>query len=164
MLRPAPGRRNDGSNRQQTTSESSATGTLTKKIQCQLNVSVISPPRNGPSTDDRPKTAPNARVKVGDDRQRDREDGATAEALEASEQDELPHLLTETCKDRRDEEESHRPDEDGAPAEEVRQLAVDRTADRRGQEVDGDRPRVQLVALEIGHDLRQRDADDRLVE
>ena len=35
------------------------------------------------------------RVEVGDDRQRDREDRAAAEALEAAEQDELPHLLAQ---------------------------------------------------------------------
>ena len=37
------------------------------------------------------------RVKVRDDRERDREDGAAAEALQAAEEDELPHRLAEAA-------------------------------------------------------------------
>ncbi len=40
------------------TSDTAPIGTLTKKIQCQLNWSVMNPPIPGPSSDDSPKTAP----------------------------------------------------------------------------------------------------------
>ncbi len=41
------------------TSETRPIGTLTKKIQCQLNLSVMNPPMPGPSNDDSPNIAPN---------------------------------------------------------------------------------------------------------
>ena len=63
-----------------------------------------------------------------------------------------------------DQEQADREDDDRAPAEEVGQLAVDRAADRRGQQVDRDDPGVEVVAVEVGDDHRQGDADDRLVE
>jgi hypothetical protein len=75
-----------------------------------------------------------------------------------------PHLLAEAGEHRRHEEEPDRPDEDRAAAVEIRQLAVDRAADRRGQQVDRERPRVQLLAVELGGDDRQRRAHDGLVE
>ena len=40
-------------------SEISPTGTLMKKIQCQPKLSVMTPPRPGPMSDDSPNTAPN---------------------------------------------------------------------------------------------------------
>ena len=86
------------------TSETRPIGTLTKKIQCQPNVSVMNPPMPGPDerrqAEDGPEQAEvlaplGRRVEVRDDREGDREDGAAAQALEAAEQDELPHLLAE---------------------------------------------------------------------
>ena len=59
MSWPLSGCRIGGSSRQQTNSETAATGTLTKKIQCQLNWSVMIPPMAGPTSDETPKTAPN---------------------------------------------------------------------------------------------------------
>ena len=61
--------------------------------------------------EDRPEEAEvlaalGGRVEVRDDRERDREDGAAAEALEAAEQDELPHLLAEPAQRRADEEQA----------------------------------------------------------
>ena len=60
MFRPASGRLIGGSSRQQTKSETSASGMLTKKIQCQPHVSVMNPPMPGPSSDESPNTAPNS--------------------------------------------------------------------------------------------------------
>ena len=104
MFRPASGRLIAGSSRHRMNSEISPIGMLMKKIQCQPNVSVMNPPMAGP--DERRQAEHGAeqaevlaalgrRVEVGDHRERDREDGAAAEALEAAEQDELPHLLAE---------------------------------------------------------------------
>ena len=103
-------------------------------------------------------------VQVGDDREGDREDRAAAQALEATEQDELPHLLAEAAERRADQEQADREDHDRAAAVQVRELAVDRAADRGRQEVDGHGPRVQVVAVKLGDDPRQRDAHDGLVE
>ena len=75
-------------------SDTSTIGTLTKKIHCQPKLSVMMPPMPGPST--RRQTENRAeegavlgpllrRVEVGDDSQRDREDGTAAQALEATE-------------------------------------------------------------------------------
>ena len=73
-----------------------------KKIQCQLKVSVMNPPSAGP--DERRHAEDGAeealvlaplgrREEVADHRQRDREERARAEALDAPEQDQLPHRL-----------------------------------------------------------------------
>ena len=100
-VRPADGRQEAP---QDDTSETRPIGMLTKKIQCQPTVSVMNPPMAGPMSDDSAEDRPEEaqvlaalgrRVEVGDDREGDREDGAAAEALEAAEQDELPHLLAE---------------------------------------------------------------------
>ena len=104
------------------------------------------------------------REDVADDRERHGEQRARAEALDAAEQDELPHLLRQPAQQRADEEDRHADEEDGPPPVEVGQLAVDRAADRRRQQVRGERPDVDVVAVEIGHDHRQGRPDDRLVQ
>ena len=109
--------------------------------------------------------APLARAEeVADDGERDREDRAGAEALDAAEQDELPHLLAQAAQQRAGEEEADADHHHRPPPEQVGELAVDRPGHRGGQQVDGDHPHVELVALEVGHDARQGRADDRLVE
>ena len=161
MWRAASGRLIAGSSRHRTTSDTSPIGTLTKKIQCQLkrvgDEAAEARTDQRRDAEDGPEEAQvlaalGRRVQVGDDRERDREDGAAAEALEAAEQDELPHLLAEAGQDRRDEEQADREDDDRPPAEQVGQLAVDRPADRGGQQVDRDRPRVEAVAVQVGDD------------
>ncbi len=104
------------------------------------------------------------RVEVRQHGEREREHGAAGEALQAAEQDELPHHLAETGEHGRDYEQAQCPDEDGPTAEQIGQLAVDRPADRGGQQVDRDAPRIEIVAFEIGDDLGQGDSDDCLVE
>ena len=58
MFRAASGRRMVGSRRHRMKSETSPIGTLTKKIQCHDQVSVMNPPMPGPSSEDSPNTAP----------------------------------------------------------------------------------------------------------
>ena len=105
------------------------------------------------------------REDVADDGERDREQRAGAEALDAAEQDELPHLLGQAAQQPSRSRKMPTPmQEDRPAAEEVGQLAVDRPADRRGQQVRGERPDVDVVALQIGDDHRQGGAHDGLVE
>ena len=104
------------------------------------------------------------REDVADDRERHREQRARAKALDPAEEDELPHLLRQPAQRRADEEDRDTDQEDGPPPIEVGQLAVDRAADRRGQQVRGECPDVDVVAVEVGHDDRQRGPDDRLVQ
>ena len=63
-----------------------------------------------------------------------------------------------------DQEDADAEQEDRSSAVQVGELAVDRPADRRGQQVGGERPRVEVVALEVGDDPRQGGPDDGLVE
>ena len=80
------------------------TGMLTKKIQCQLTLSVRKPPSPGPIRNEIPKTAPNrpwylprsAGVNRSPMTASDREQGARAEALDTAEEDQLPHFLAQT--------------------------------------------------------------------
>ncbi len=65
---------------------------------------------------------------------------------------------------RADQEHTDTEQEDGPPAEHVRQLPVQRPADGRREQVRGERPRVEVVAVEVGDDPRERRADHRLVE
>ena len=104
------------------------------------------------------------REDVADDRQRHREEGAGAQSLDAAEQDELPHLLRQAAEHRTDQEDAHPNGEDDPPAEDVGQLPVDRAADRGRQQVRGERPHVDVVALQLADDHRQGGAHDRLVE
>ena len=128
---------------------------------------------SGPTTNAMPKTAPNrpwylprscGREQVADDRERDREQCAGADALDAPEEDEHPHVLAEAGQGRADQEDHDADHEDRLAAVDVGQLAPERDADRAGQQVDGDRPDVVVVATEVGDDGRQRRTDDRLVE
>ena len=101
---------------------------------------------------------------VADDGQRDREERAGTQALQPAEGDQLPHLLREPRQHRPDQEDQDADDEDRPPAEEVGELAVDRPADRRRHQVGGERPDVDVVAVQVGDDDRQRGPDDGLVE
>ena len=101
---------------------------------------------------------------VADDRERDREQRACADALDASEQDQHAHVLTEAGQRGADQEDDDADHVDRLAAVEVGQLAPERDADRAGEQVDGDRPDVVVVATQLGHDGRQGRADDGLVE
>ena len=101
---------------------------------------------------------------VTDHRQRDREERTGAKALDAAEEDELPHLLAQAGQRRPDQEQRDAEDQEWLATVQVGQLAVDRHRDRAGQQVDRDGPRVVVGALEIRHDPRQHRTDDRLVQ
>ena len=101
---------------------------------------------------------------VADDRERDREQRACADALDAAEQDQHAHVLTEAGQRGADQEDDDADHVDRLAAVEVGQLAPERDADRAGEQVDGDRPDVVVVATQLGHDGRQGRADDGLVE
>ena len=90
----------------------SPSGRLTKKIQCQLIVSVRKPPNSGPMIEAQPEHRPEqpwyCRARRGLNRspmtrERDREERAGAEALDAAEQDQLVDVLQKP--DRSDPEE-----------------------------------------------------------
>ena len=69
------------------------------------------------------------REQVADDRERDREERAGAEALDAAEQDQLPHVLADRPgQGRADQEERDADHEHRLAAVEVGQLAVERHA------------------------------------
>ena len=104
------------------------------------------------------------REDVTDHRQRHREEGAGTQSLDAAEHDELPHLLRQAAQHRTDQEDADPDGEDDPPPEDVGQLSVDRTADRGRQQVSGERPHVDVVALQLADDHGQGGAHDRLVE
>ena len=79
--------------------------------------------------------------------------------------DELPHLLRQAAQRTNRAGTADTPNRKiGPPTEHVRQLAVDRSADGRGEQVRREGPRVQLVAVQVGDDARQGGADHGLVE
>ena len=104
------------------------------------------------------------REHVADDRECDREQRTGANALDASEQDQHPHVLAEAGQRRADQEDDDADHEDRLAPVDVGQLAPERDADGAGQQVDRDRPDVVLVARELGHDGGQGRTDDRLVQ
>ena len=101
---------------------------------------------------------------VADDGQRDREQRAGADALQATEDDQLLHGLAQARQGGADQEHGDPEHQQRLAAEQVGQLAVEGDGDRGREQVDRDDPRVQLVAVQIGDDLRQGGADDGLVE
>src|SRR6266496_3027516 len=132
----------------------------------------MTPPTKGPTRLERPKTAPkNPRYlrarwgeDVADDRKADGEERSRSQALEAAEEDQLPHLLREAGERRPDEEDAHPDDDHDPPAEDVGELPVDRPAGGDRHQVRGEGPGVDVVAVQVGDDPRQGGADDRLVE
>jgi len=93
---------------------------------------------------------------VSDDRERDREQCPRPETLDPPEGDELPHLLREAGKQRPDQEDRDREEQDRPATEEVRQLPVDRSADRGREDVRSKGPGVDVVAMKVGDDPRER--------
>jgi hypothetical protein len=91
---------------------------------------------------------------VADDGEGHRHQPTGADALEAAEGDELPHVLRNPAEHRPgDEYEDGRLEHDLA-AIEVRQLSVQGCADGRGQQVGGDDPREVVEPTELADDGR----------
>ena len=101
---------------------------------------------------------------VSNDRESDREQRTGTKTLDRAERDELPHRLREAREQRPDKEHGDREEKNGAATEEVRQLSVDRPADRRRKDVRRKCPRVDVVATKVGDDPRERGTDDGLIE
>ena len=93
------------------------------------------------------------REEVADDGQRDREDGAGAEALDAAEERSAGSCPATGRTGTSRTGTALTPNISGvAPAELVGQLAVDRPGDRAREQVDRDHPGVQGVARQVGDD------------
>ncbi len=133
----------------------------------------MKPPRAGPTRAERPKTAPkrpwylprSAGVKRSPITARaigKSEPGA--DPLDAAEEDQLPHLLGEAGQGRADQEDGDPDDQQRPPPVEVGELAVEGDGDGARQEVDRDRPGVEVVALEVRDDVGKGHSHDRLVE
>ena len=101
---------------------------------------------------------------VGDDRLRADHEAAGADPLQRAEADQLGHRLREPREHRAGEEDQDRDEEDGLAPVHVAELAVDRSRDRRGEQVRGDDPGEVVEPAEVADDGRQRDRHDRLIE
>ena len=86
------------------------------------------------------------REEVGDRRLGERQQAAGAEALQRPAGHELAHRLRRPAQQRADQEDRDGDDEQPPAPVEVRQLAVQRDGDRRGEQVRGDDPRELLEA------------------
>ena len=105
------------------------------------------------------------REDVADDGQRDGEEGTGSQALDAARDDEPLDRWGDTGEDRPEQEDADAEQEDGPATEEVGELAVERPADGRRQEIGRDDPRVDgRCRTRSVIDARQGRADDRLVE
>ena len=164
MLLRAPSRRIVGSSRAMTASATMPIGRLTKKIQCQLTLSVRKPPRNGPTRKAMPKTAPKRPWYLP------RSAGVNRSPMTASEignrapapRPWMPRkrischiVLAQAGQGRADQEDADADHQQRLAAVEVGQLAVDGDRHGAGQQVGRDDPGVEIRALEVGHDVRQ---------
>ena len=104
------------------------------------------------------------REEVADDGQRDREERPGADPLDAPEEDQLLHRLAQAGQRGADQEDRDPEEEQRLAPEDVGELAVEGDGDRGGQQVDRDDPGVEVVAVQVGDDRRQRRPHDRLVE
>jgi hypothetical protein len=109
-------------------------------------------------------TALAGRYHVADDREREREQAAAADALQPAEGDQLEHVLRRSAERAGHQEHDDGELEDALAPVEVTGLAPQRRRGGTGQQVRGDHPGEQVAAVEIPHDRRQRRRDDRLVE
>ena len=101
---------------------------------------------------------------VTDDRQRQREQPARAQALDRPERRQLVHRVGERARHRADHEDRDRGEEQRLAPEQVRQLAVERRGDRGRDQVRRGGPGLQAQAVEVVGDGPDGRADDRLVE
>ena len=101
---------------------------------------------------------------VPDDGHRHDQEPAAAESLQRAEGDQLRHVLADPAQRRADQEDDDRRLEDDLAAVEVADLAVQRTRNRRREQVRGHDPGEMGEPAEVADDRRQRGRDDRLVE
>jgi hypothetical protein len=84
--------------------------------------------------------------------------------LQRPERDQLGHVLRDPAEHGADQEDDDRDLKRRLASVEVAELPVERTGDRRGEQVGRHDPGEVLQAAEVAHDRRQRRRDDRLVE
>ena len=101
---------------------------------------------------------------VADDRQRQGEQTAGAEALHGAERREAEHRGGEGAQDGAEDEDRDGDDEQLLATVDVAELAVERRDDRRGDEVGSRRPRLVVQALEVVGDGADGGRDDGLVQ
>jgi hypothetical protein len=86
---------------------------------------------------------------VADDGEGERRDPARAETLQPAERDQLAEVLGDATQHRRDEEQRNGGLVDALAAVEVGDLAVERHACRRAEQVRGDDPREMFEPTEV---------------
>lgn len=101
---------------------------------------------------------------VTDDRERQRHQPATTDALQEPEPDQLPHRLRRAAQRRRDEEQHDRALIHALAAVQVGDLPVQRHARRRRQQVRGHHPGQVIDPTELPDDRWQRGRHDRLIQ
>ena len=101
---------------------------------------------------------------VADHGERQAHHPAGADALHAARQHQRQHVGRKPREDRSDQEDQDGGLERDAPPVDVAELAVERGADRRAQQVGGHHPRVVVEPAELADNRRERRGDDGLVE
>ncbi|GGX72339.1 hypothetical protein GCM10010358_28430 [Streptomyces minutiscleroticus] len=101
---------------------------------------------------------------VRDDRLYADHESARADALQGAPGDELVHRGRPAGQRGAGDEDDDGELEDALAAVEVAELAVDGQADRRGEQVGGDRPGHPVQAVQLADDPRQRGGDDHLLQ
>ena len=89
-------------------------------------------------------------------------DGAGTQPLDGPHGDQLAHRHRRTREDRAEREEDQAEEQNSFAAIEIRELAIDRRADGRGEEIGRDDPRVNVETAELGDDRRHGRRDDQL--
>ena len=101
---------------------------------------------------------------VAHDRERQGHEATSAEALNRAEDRELVHRRREAGRERAHKEDADRDDEQRAATENVAELAVDGSRDRRRDQVGGRHPRLEAQAIEVVRDGAHRRSHDGLIE
>ncbi len=114
------------------------------------------------------------RIEVGDHSEGRGDQAGAAQTLDRPEHDQLRHaaadqrqiaeLAGQPAQHRADHKQGDADDEDRLAPKDVRQLAVDRHHHRRGQQIGGRHPRIEIQARQLRHDPRHGRGDDGLVE
>ncbi len=151
-----------------------ANGTLTRKTQRQpkLGDSVRYPPMIGTGhagkSPDRAEESLHACTllqgeEIPEHREHDGPDCAGTESLDGPHGDQLAHRHGRTREDRTQREKDQAEEQNSFATIEIRELAVNRRADGRGEQVGRDDPGVNVEAAKLGDDRRHGRRDDQLL-
>ena len=119
-----------------------------------------------PGSGEQPDVAPAfaRRYDVAHHGEREGHQTARADALHGPKQDELNHPLGDARQQRPRQEDQDRGLEHDPPPVQIADLAVQRRADGRAEQVRRDHPGVVVEAAQLTDNARQRRGDNRLVE